>query len=286
MVKIMTIRNRRTGRKVGVYRGKDLSMAAKKAVTKIAKRVVNRAAETKYVGELYANEPTAIYGSTVPTGGQPQIFDVCPSLSEGVAENQRTGVKIVPTRHTVDLDLTFNTNNDINGNPALDNCAWDITVHVWYGYVRRYKNSVDILTNAANILANLLDTGAGTTLPWAGSPYDHLKKVNTEWFQLKQKSFRMFRPFGDQNAASLAGGLTTYFPQSIHKTLKLSFKPPKVLQYNEANTLPENYAPVVIVGYQHNDSTQASNAFGAGNTVLTAPALQMMLKQHMFFKDV
>lgn len=288
MAKIIVMRNRK-GRKIGVVNSRqeiNFDKPMKKAVAKIAKKVVAKAAETKYVGELYSNEPTAIYGSTVPTGGQNQIYDVCPTVSEGVAEYQRTGVKVVPTKHVVDLDLTFNTNNDINGNPALDNCSWDINVYVWYGYVRRYKNSTDILANAGNILANLLDTGTGATLPWAGGPYDHLKKVNTEWFQLKQKHFRMYRPFGSQNQATLTGGLTTYFPQTIHKTLRLSFKPPKVLQYNEASTLPENYAPVVIIGYQHNDASQASNAFGAGNTILTAPALQMMMKQHMWFKDV
>lgn len=264
----------------------NLSEATRKAVTKIAKKVVNRAAETKYVGELVANEPTAIYGSIVPTGGAPQIYDVCPSISQGDTEYERTGVKIVPTKHYCDLDLTFNSGNDIAGNPALDNCSWDVNVHIWYGYVRRFKYSVDVLTNGADICNNLLETGQGNTSAWLGRPYDHLLKVNTEWVQMKHKVVRMYRPLGQQNVATLGGGLTTYFPQAIHKTLRLNFKPPKVLQYNEGNVLPENYAPVVIIGYQHNDNTQASNAFGAGNTILTAPALQFMLKQHMFFKDV
>jgi len=288
MAKIIVMRNRK-GKVIGrAHTGHEINFdkPTRKAVAKIAKKVVNKAAETKYVGELYSSEPTAIYGSTVPTGGAPQIYDVCPNVSEGSAEYQRNGVKIVPTKHVVDLDLTFNTNNDVSGTGQLDNCAWDVNVYVWYGYVRRYKNSVDILANGPNILANLLDTGTGATLPWSGSPYDHLKKLNTEWFQLKQKVVRMYRPFGQQNVATLAGGLTTYFPQTIHKTLRLSFKAPKVLQYNEASTLPENYAPVVIIGYQHNDATQASNAFAGTPSILNSPALQMMIKQHMWFKDV
>lgn len=287
MVKRRVMRNKR-GKIVGIASGPEVNFdkPTRKAVAKIAKKVVNKAAETKYVGELVANEPTGIYGSTLPTGGQAQIFDVCPSIAEGSAEYQRNGVKIVPTKHFCDLDLAFNTNDDISKTGLLDNCAWDINVHVWYGYVRRYKYSPDVLTNATTILNNLLDLGEGTTAPWSGGPYDHMNKLNTEWFQLKHKVVRMYRPLGTQNQATLAGGLTTYFPQTIHKTLRLSFKPPKVLQYNEGNVLPENYAPVVIIGYQHNDSTQASNAFGAGSTILTCPALQMMLKQHMFYKDV
>lgn len=282
MVKITTIRNKK-GKVVGTARltqELNLSEPTRKAVAKIAKKVVNKAAETKYVGELYSNEPSAIYGSTVPTGGVPQIYDVCPSISQGDTEYQRTGVKIVPTKHVVDVDLTFNPAND------AAECAWDVNVHVWYGYVRRYKNSQDVLANANNICVNLLDSGQGNTQAWLGRPTDHLLKVNTEWVSMKHKMVRMYRPLGTQNVATLTGGLTTYFPQTIHKTLRLTLKPPKVLQYNESSPLPENYAPVVIIGYQHNDYTQASNAFGGAPTVLTIPALQVMLKQHMWFKDV
>lgn len=289
MAKLTTLRSKK-GRRLGFARGRVLNLdkPTKKAVTKIAQKVLNKAAESKYVAEvLTADQGYAVYGSTLPTGGIPQIFDVLPSLQEGSGEFQRNGVKITPTKHYVDLDLRFATGNTIDGTPAVDNCAWDINVHIWYGTVKRYKYSGDVITEGANILANLLDNGDGSTSAWEGGIMDHMKVVNKEWFNLKHKVVRMYRPLGDQNTASMAGGVTTYFPQAIHKTMRLNFSPPKVLLYNEDNAEPENYAPVVIIGYQHNDLSQASNKFGSATPpVLAVPAISMNMREHLWFKDL
>lgn len=284
-VRRMAKKSRKAARKAKTVR--TLRPVQRKAVATIAQRVVNRARETKYVGQAIFEQPIPIYGDIVPTGTvTPQIFEALPDLQQGTAEYQRDGVKVEPKRLTCDMDLRFNNKTSVlNGGATLDQSAWDIDVHIWYGYVRRYKNYADIVANAANICNNLLDNGLGTTLRWGGGPYDHLNRVNNEWFSVKHKVIRMYRPLGVQNTASTAGGVTTYFPQEIHKTVRLGFKLPKALMYNENNATPENYAPVVIVGYQHRDATQAANSTTDTTTLLGKPALMMNIKNHLFFKD-
>lgn len=268
-------------------RRRTVAPRSNKALTKLVKRVVNRGRETKYVGQPLFTRAVPIYGDTFPIGATTgQIYEVLPDLPEGVTEAERLGVKIQPTRVTADVDLRFNNLAQVlEGGTPLDRAAWDIDCHIWYGYVRRYKNDADIIANTNNILNNLLENGQGATFRWGGGPYDHFNVVNKEWFNVKHKVVRMYRPLGAQNLATVAGGLTTYFPQEIHKVVRLSFKPPKTLMYNETNVTPENYCPVVIIGYQHRDGTQAANNTTDTTTLLGKPALMMNMKRHLYFKD-
>lgn len=258
-------------------------------MTKIAERVFKKKSETFYVAEdVFPEGPVEIWAATYPVAGTPQLFDVVSALTEGVGEYQRKGVKVNPTRHTVDVELAFNRlRQDITGGDNLDTCAWDITAHVWYGYARRYKNVVDAtsLANATTLLGQMLEDGQGNTAPWDGSPNVDQYKLNTEVFQLKHKAVRMFRPLGNQNLATLANGRTTYFPQKISAKMKLSFKPPKTLLYDELQGVPQNYAPIMIVAYKHNDYTQGANISADGPNVLNKPALMLTARSHLYFKD-
>lgn len=271
---------------------KSLAPRARKAVATIAKRVMKKSQETKYVSEALVavgGSPFQVYGDVLPLGGTPQIIPTLPLLAEGVAPFQRVGQQVQPVRHTTTLDIEFNSLiQDISGGGGLDACAWDINVHIWYGFARRYKKAVDITgANAIDILSNMLEKGDGTNQKFGGAPHDALFKANTDVLQVKRKSFRMFRPFGAQNQATLAGGLTTYYPQMIKKRVKLSFKVPKKLKYDEVDTDPENYAPFFIIGYEHNDNTQASNDASTppGSTILTKPAIQFVGRSELWFKD-
>lgn len=265
---------------------KSLAPRTRKAMTTIATRVLNRAVETKYVAEPVNVHPIDIYGDVLPAGGLPQLFDVLPGIGEGTAEFQRTGTKVSPTRHTVDLDLRFNQiQPDVSGATSLADCAWDITAHVWYGYAKRFNNEADVIANAALLLNQQFEDGQGNTTRWKGDPLADFTKLNTEVFSLKHKAVRMYRPLGTQNDATIAGGVTTYFPQNMRSRMTLSFKPPKSLLYSEISLLPENYAPIVIIGYCHNDFTQAANTALGAPTVLNRPALQACFFNHLWFKD-
>lgn len=269
-----------------------------KPVVRAVNRLINRKFETKYVAQYMTNEdatPELIYGDVWPQGtgggpnGNPQVWTVLPDVNEGTqtTEYTREGVKISPTRLTADLDLKFNTQPALaSGN--VDQASWDITAHVWWGYCRRYKNNDDINANKVNIVENMFEVGNGTTVRWLGTPTMDQFHQNKEFLTLKHRAVRMYRPLGSQNTATLAGGATTYYPQIINKTMKLSFKVPKVLKYNENQSVPENYAPFVIIGYRHNDNSQAANTYVVSPPYANAsqvPALQAVVRSHLYFKD-
>lgn len=269
-----------------VRRGRVRARIPRETVAKIATRVFNRKTETKYTAQ-FLTEPQDIYGSTFPSGGLVQLYTCLPDVTPGDDEWQRDGVKISPTRHTTDLDFTFNPRL-VTANPAgqkVDTLAWDLTVHVWYGYARRFKSCVGVQANDTVLIGQHLEDGQGNNVQWTGAALDHMNQLNKEVMVLKHKKFRMFRPQGDQNTAD--GTQQTYFPQVIRKQITLGWKPPKTLLYNDGQNVPDNYAPFIIVGYQHNDFSPASYLVynPSSPSVVNTPALQMAIKNHIWFKD-
>lgn len=268
-------------------------------VRRAVKRIVNKGQETKYVMDVITTgEPTPIYGDIWPQGvvgpppgpnGNAQVFPVVPALTEGDDDFERIGNKIRPTRFEVDVDLFFNNlSRDVANLGDLDACAWDLTAHVWWGFARRFNSQDDTTANKTIIAENLLLDGLGAPLRWLGGPVDEMFKINTDYFRnLKHRSVRLYKPLGDQNTASLQGAVTTYYPQRMSAKMKLYFKTPQQLKYNENATTPENFAPIVIIGYQHNDNTQAANTYSVNPPLLAtqAPALLTVIKSHMFYKD-
>lgn len=245
--------------------------------------------ETKYRSEdlTFEGGPIDIYGHVAPTGSPTQLFNALPTLAIGPNGFQRNGQKVLPVKHTMELDFTFNNKYQAIGGGGLDACSWDITVHVWYGYAKRYKSWGDVSVNTSALVNEMFELGNGNSGVFAGAPYDILKKVNSDVITVKRKSFRMYRPLGAQNEATLAGGLTTYYPQLIKKHLSLKFGKRGSLLYDEAVPYPENYAPFVIIGYEHNDATQASNTVyvPASPSILNCPALQVQGIRKIWYKD-
>lgn len=244
--------------------------------------------ETKYRAEDLSTEgPVMIYGDVAPTGVPTQLFGAVPTLAIGDNGFQRDGQRVTPVKHTVELDFCFNNQIQAIGGGGVDACSWDITVHVWYGYCKRYKSQGDVVTNSSAIVNEMYELGNGNSSRFTGAPFDILRKLNNDVVTLKRRSFRMYRPLGSQNQATLAGGLTTYFPQLIKKRMVLGFKPPKSLQYDEAVPVPENYAPFVVIGYEHNDATQASNTLfvPGAPTILNTPAIQVQGLKKLWYKD-
>lgn len=267
-----------------------LAPTTRAQVAQIARKVAGPMIETKYRAEdLYDGEggPIMIYGSVVPTGSQTQLFNALPTLANGDLGFQRDGQKVLPVKHTLELDFTFNNQIQAIGGGGVDACAWDLTVHVWYGYAKRYKSWADIATNTSALANEMFELGNGNSGVFGGGPFDILKKVNADVLTLKRKSFRMYRPLGSQNQATLAGGLTTYYPQTIKKHITLKFGKRSSLLYDESNPYPENYAPFVIIGYEHNDATNAANTVynPAAPTIANTPAIQVYGVRKLWFKD-
>lgn len=274
-------RKPKTVRKGRVKRSLATTLAPKtrKAVASIARAAVRRRGETKWCAH-HAISNATLYGDIAPVDAPVQVYPaICP-LVEGTSDNQRVGNQVSPTSCTADLMLTLARTPTTGG--TIQDGPWDITAHVWYGYVKRYKNATDIVTNQASIASQLLDLGgAGPTQyqRFSGLLQDLQFPLNKEFLNMKHKSVRLYKSFGNANANfPLAAGATQYFPDRLFSQMKLSFKPYKTLKYSEADE-PENYCPVVVIGYAHNDNTQAANG-----TVGT-PCLTVDMVTKIWFKD-
>lgn len=267
---------------------KTLTKPARTAVAKIAKQVFNRGVETKYVA--VNQDAIAIYGDTYPGGGNAQVFTCIPDVSQGDESLMRNGNKLNPKRHTTQLQFTFNDDPQINvggvGTPA-SKAGWDIQIHVWYGFCRRYKNVADITANAVSILGEMLDVGNGAQSRFTGLMSDELFEVNKEFLQVRHKTARLYKNAGLDNVLdTTAPSLSS--PETLCSRMSLSWKAPKVLNYkDEGAVIPENYAPFIIVGYVHNDGTQASDQANTGITtnVLQVSAVKMWKTDKLWFKD-
>lgn len=267
---------------------KSLAPRARKAVATIAKSVMNRAVETKYIAEN--QEPVAIYGDTLPGGGLPQVYTCLPDITQGDGSFDRQGLKLNPKRHTTQLQFTFNEDPQILsggvGVPAAQ-AGWDVTVHVWYGFAKRYKNVVDIQANAAAILAEMLDTGNGGQSRFTGLMSDELFELNKEFLTLRHKSVRLYKNAGLANVLDVTSP-SLGMPEYQGARMTLSWKAPKTLLYkDEVAVIPENYAPFIIVGYSHNDGTQASDLANTGptNNILQVSAIKMVRTDKVWYKD-
>lgn len=267
---------------------KSLAPRARKAVATIAKRVLNRAVETQYVAEN--QEPIAIYGDVLPGGGSAQLYTCIPDVTQGDESLMRRGLKIQPKRHTTQLQFHFNDDPQISqggGSVPASQAGWDITVHVWYGFAKRYRSVTEVQANSNFILAEMLDVGNGAQSRFTGLQSDELFELNKEFLNVRHKTLRMYKNAGLANVLDVTSpSLGTPFQEN--GKMSLSWKVPKTLLYkDESATIPENYAPFIIVGYSHNDGTQASDLANTGPTtnVLAVSAIKMTRTDKLWFKD-
>lgn len=282
---------------------KTLAPRARKAVATIAKRVLNRKSETKYAGvdiptSLSPSPFQALYGAVLPTGGVGQLFTCVPQIQQGDTTFTRKGVKIQPTRHTTDLRFVFNEDAALNYTPSggststypIAQAGWDISVHVWYGFAKRFKRVTEVATaaNTTAILQTMLQDGQGDNQEWNGLITDELLDIDREVVTLKHKKFRMYKNAGLANVGDpISPSLTT--PMNTHYSMRINWKVPKTLLYAEDNSLvPENYAPFIVIGYNHNDGTPASNTGNAGPTsdLSRLPAIKFFKADKLYYKDL
>jgi len=267
---------------------KSLAPRARKAVATIAKSVMKRSSETQYVSDNHELVWQAIYGDTEPTGGATQVFACLPQIVQDDAESTgRRGIQIQPTRHVTDLQFVF-SDELLYGASApyarLDSLAWDVTVHVWYGMIKRYKSTDDVNANKIFIANNLFEIDGTSQLRFSGRIEDLMNERNKEFGSLKHKSFRMMKSSGNANT----GTGEQYEPAVTQRKLRIPWKVSKTLKYADDTAFyPENYAPFILVGYHHNDGTQASNSNNAGETtnISQLPAVKMLQVNKVWFKD-
>jgi len=273
-------------------RGKTLAPSTRKAVAAVARSAVKRIAETKYVQNAKQNY-SVLYGSTLPAANSagltspPQLYSCCPDIVQGDEGHYREGNTIQPIKHTTDVRVTFSTTPLEAAGPTADEAAWDVTLHCYYGYVRRYKSATDVIANASSIVTVMFEDGQGGTTPFTGNSMDEYLQLNKDFVSFKHKKVRMFKEAGKTNTLDTS---TPVQPQPANEVgrIRINWKAPKALRYSlDASPLPEEYAPVIVMGYTHNDYSQSANTTYTAATPgeLNVPALMFQKVDKMWFKD-
>lgn len=254
------------------------------AMMNVVNRILNRKSETKYLTNV-TNSSGAPYNSPVmfnsAVQGTSQFISALPSMVQGTDDYDRVGDSVVPTKLVNDIFIDFVPKS---GQVGLD-LPVDLTVHIFYGYCKKYKSWTDVNTNSSALADQLLKLGAKDPVsgsefkPFVGLHRDTTLHLNQDIFHLKTKKIHMYKSPGYSNGVTSPGIISQ--PSKIHAHVKLDWTKmlPAKLKYEEsADTLPSNYAPFWCIAYSYNDqSTPDTGATGI---------LEYVYTSHLSFKDM
>lgn len=230
---------------------KAVRRAKNDAFSKKVLKVVNRNEETKYVAETITQVP----------GGPPTFlcpsFQVAPlnlsrmipNLTQGVAEHQRVGDQIQPSR------INCMWNFFLSGNDAFDATLNIVVVSV--------KGANSQLALPGIPVGQFLKVGDGTnTDPNGFTPVQFLTevnhyKVNSDQYTLhKWIRRRVTKGYGAQNsAAAIAAGASAPVSSGSTFSINYTWKPPKLKYNSAADTTPTNHYPCYLIWATNNDGT-------------------------------
>jgi len=241
-----------------------------------------KTAETKYVSSIASDATPDVYSSfNSVISGASQFSCALPSVIPGTNSFTRIGELIQPTSLKVALDVRLKAG-------APQTYPHDLTIVLYYGYCKKYKNWNDVDTNSATLADQLLQCGGTSVLtsmdtqPFAGLQSDSHLPVNTTIWKLKKKTCRLYKAPGVLNATSGALPGNPAVPNKNNHTFILDYTdmlPAKLKYEDEFADLPENFAPVWSMGYYYNDTTPPDATAGSG-------ILEFKTNRMMYFKDI
>lgn len=262
----------------------------------IVNRILNRKTETRFL----AQPITYTTGSPASVNWMNDIPPVSawnlalPAQVQGDDKQNRIADTISPVDHRVKLKVRFAPQNLANPdqptNPVQASLPFDVTIYVFYGYIKSLKtyqgstgtsaNSLVVSgsTEATTALTRLLDLGNGAFSQFTGDSALAQYPLS-EYVKMKVKKIRLHKPAGWVNTQ---GGALITTPEAssdgIHqKEVTLKFKAPPKLKYpNSSDNYPDNYAPVFGVGYVFNDPISNPAAVAASYGTIDYSAIAML----------
>lgn len=272
---VRRVRRGRGGRMMTVRPRNARRGAGRPTLARLVAKVLKGQSETKYVSNALADNTTPLTANwyapinlAAITGFKPAL----PTVTQGVGDFQRVGNKIMPTKLYTDLCV---------GYTALDVSCNEVIVTIYYGTTKAGKTWQG--GNPVQSVNDLLDNGDGTTGAFTGLKADLLYPINKAAMNAKRITFRLGKTSGvlnDNGAAAVANGAYATSNGGSFKTVRLNFKPPKALYYDQsAYVWPSNYAPWYAVSFTRVDDF-------ATNNPLDAKRISVSSLNHMYFKDV
>lgn len=214
----------------------------KKPMVKLIQSVINKNAEDKFAWRSVTN---VFYNSGI--NSQTDVTSIMPSISVGAGDASRVGVQIHGKQLTIQghmiNDLTTNSYSDVR-----------ICVRMMVVSPKGYTGYTPAYNAAATWLAYLLKKGA-TTTGFTGLVSDLYAPINTDAITCHYDKLiylnAPYVPFSTEGA---------YPVTRSTKFFKISLPVNRIFKYDssvDSGLLPVNYAPFIILGYSHLDSSSA-----------------------------
>lgn len=252
-------------RTVKTYRKRKSSKFAT-AVRKIAKAVVHREAENKYVS--YHNEQN--FNGTVSSSSE--CYPLMPPVDQGTDDFQRIGDKIRPKYLLVKGFVQLNPNaGQVKYMPPS-------TVRVMLLSQKFVKFSGDVSSkvDVAHLLKDNVSTGTGR--PYSGTIFDNLAPINRDIFTVhldRKMKFNWMSQQTQDSGGNPSVGWQTGNDRTKYFTCKI--KLPKTLTFDDGTgSYPNNAAPFLCFGAVNDD--------GATPWTLTAP-YQVSWMATLYYED-
>jgi len=263
---------RRAGRKAGIKRKYVRRVPAKKAVTKLVKRVLASTMETKEVawfngaqGGLYFQAGNVDHNQFINNNAS-DILRIIPPVVMGVSDTQRIGDTITPQSLQVHCKVIINPTAN-QGQGFVNGQSYNITAVAYCLQHVSYKTYASLAANNAfSQLLKINDLSGGTTA-FNGSYSDANLPVDKGYYKLLAKKRIHLRCSGNTTtgqggtAPTLQGTNNNAAPFQHEWVWNMGKHLPKKLVYAEPNSVapglddPLNAAPFWCVGFYQTDGT-------------------------------
>lgn len=234
---------RRNVKAVIVAPKKTLAQRANSRVATVGmvKKILHKNAETKYVGITY----NASFNNKITAPGD--VIQILPDVPIGPTNNGRIGNKITPRGLKVVVTLT-----SISANPGA---GFTLLPRLFVLSAKSLKEWTNVPSQVD--LTKLLDDGTGER-PFAGDITDYQAPVNKEYFIVhKDIKTKICLGTDEQNL-----GRT--------KTFTFWIKCPKVLNFDDAQVNPNNFAPFLSMAFACSDFSVPSDGYTPMKLALTS----------------
>ena len=254
----------KTGKGKGTKPVTRLSKPMKNAIQKIVRSDI----ETKYVTKYYgpSNFNGLISSKSEWLYPLPDV-DQAATGSLSASNNDRIGDTIMPTSLRVYVTASI-------GSTVLRTV--DILVKFFVFSLKNAKNQATVSSAASADAGNFLDAGSGNQA-WTGETTDLGLPLNTKAFtNIKTYSFRLSKGCGYING----GSFSDTYVDGASRTFKhwvIDIPLPSNFKYNQnLDSQPQNFCPVMAVGYCHLDGTSADSV---------SQDITVTYRSNLFFKD-
>lgn len=257
---------------------RSLSSPAKKAVARIAKKVVNSKAETKMVSffEGPVGQPSPLQNSTglftdkayvahnqfINTNST-DILKVIPDVVQGPGDNQRDGRFVNPVSGQLKIQVSIAAQQP-NGQGWQNGINYDLTAVCYLLQSVTYKTYRALYAN--NDFAKMFDVMDGTTTSFDGTYQCANLPIEKGYYRVLATKKVYLRSSGESTGAPVAGD-TVPTNQNSHKmmhewTWNYGKHLPKKLTYPEETVTPANGLNEPLnssifwcIGYYNTDGT-------------------------------